>query len=158
MSFFNVKYEGHAYQLIPIGRILWTNAMIHAVHSHGIELHNPMKCMQCDDFPLNRDVDAKVQAMTMRVTFPPISAKFDRQSDTYEVLDGRHRVVASVLNHYTHIPVTVTEIVPEIPVHDATMDDDTAIGAFASQYAGNKRQHQVDSVQFNIIEAKRRRK
>jgi hypothetical protein len=102
-----------------------TDAIRNAIVLGNGSLPSPYTCDNPHDVPLNRGIVDKRDAMINHTTFEPIIAKYFQTRDVFEIIDGRHRYVATILNGYSHIPVVISETVVDPPV--VVMEDTTEI-------------------------------
>ena len=92
-------------KLIPINRIIFTQALINAIKSRGGKVP---KVLMSKEFttPLNR-MDIVLNLINEGVTLPPVVVRKIGSTEYYELIDGRHRVAVAVLLGKTEIPATV---------------------------------------------------
>ena len=94
-------------KLIPINRIIFTKALIDAIKSRGGKVP---KVLMSKEFttPLNR-MDTVLNLISEGVVLPPIVVRKIGATEYYELIDGRHRVAASVLLGKAEVPATIVK-------------------------------------------------
>ena len=86
--------------------IIMTRRIVEAVLSHKGSLnHTSHKAFTDNSLPLTRIYNMQMQMK--RVKLPPVTLKMRGTTGMYEIIDGRHRFVVSVLNNYKLIPAEI---------------------------------------------------
>lgn len=103
----NLKFDS----LIDIFDIFLGPEMHEALNYYGTIMHGPewdypyTLIYDTNLFPLNR-IPVNEKSFIKDLSIPPVKLK--KIGNRYEIIDGRHRVVLSILYGYTHVPAILT--------------------------------------------------
>ena len=94
------------FRLIPIQNILFDQGMTKKVNEvcGDIAKKVGIKLLKRDQLPLLK-WDKVLKDIKNKTPLDPITVERFKKTDYYEVIQGRHRVVASLHENYTHVPV-----------------------------------------------------
>ena len=94
--------------LIPIENILFDRGMVNKVNKvcNEVAKEKNIKVLRRDGFSLSK-WDTVLKDIKEYKALDPIIGKKFKKSKYYEVIDGRHRVVVSLYEQFTHVPVIV---------------------------------------------------
>jgi hypothetical protein len=88
---------------IPIEQILITKPIEDAAKKRGTVLKGFKRQPGSQGYALTR-TDRACEGIAGRVKLPPVWLRPYKQTGYYEIIDGRHRFVASCMAGHTHIP------------------------------------------------------
>ena len=94
--------------LIPIQKILFDLGMKQKVNETCDDKAKQykIKILKRDPLPLNK-WNTVLSDVQKKIPLDPIIAKQFKETLYYEVVNGRHRVVSSLYEGYTHVPVII---------------------------------------------------
>ena len=93
-------------EIFPIEALLFTDSMMNELKRwNGSATHMTFyRCPGFQGLPLNKMLNVS-EAFMNNERIPPIRVQRRIGTDYYEIVDGRHRVVCSIIEGYTEIPV-----------------------------------------------------
>ena len=102
--------QNKPYRLIPIQNILFDQGMTNKVNEvcGNIAKKVGIKLLKRDPLPLLK-WDKVFSDLRKKTPLDPITVKRFKKTKYYEVIQGRHRVVASLHEELTHVPVILLE-------------------------------------------------
>ena len=97
------------FKKIPIQEILFDLGMKQFVKEHCDDKAKQLniKILNRDNLPLNRSSTVHTDIQNKKPLDPIVVKKF-KETKYYEVIQGRHRVVISLYEGFTHVPVIVS--------------------------------------------------
>ena len=97
------------FKKIPIQEILFDLGMKQFVKEHCDDKAKQLniKILKRDNLPLNRSSTVHTDIQNKKPLDPIVVKKF-KETKYYEVIQGRHRVVISLYEGFTHVPVIVS--------------------------------------------------
>ena len=98
--------QNNHFRLLSIQNILFDQGMTKKVNEvcGDIAKKVGIKLLKRDSLPLLK-WDNVLKDIKNKTPLDPITVKRFKKTDYYEVIQGRHRVVASLHEKYTHVPV-----------------------------------------------------
>ena len=98
--------KNNHFRYIPIQNILFDQGMTKKVNEVCADIAKKVgiKVLKRDQLPLLK-WDNVLKDIKNKAPLDPITVKRFKKTDYYEVIQGRHRVVASLHENYTHVPV-----------------------------------------------------
>ena len=102
--------QNKPYRLIPIQNILFDQGMTNKVNEvcGNIAKKVGIKLLKRDPLPLLK-WDKVFSDLREKTPLDPITVKRFKKTKYYEVIQGRHRVVVSLHEELTHVPVILLE-------------------------------------------------
>ena len=96
------------FRFIPIENILFDRGMVKKVNEvcSGAAKQKGIKVLQRNGFSLSK-WDSVLKNIKDCKPLDPIIVKQFKKTKYYEVIDGRHRAVVSLYEHFTHVPVII---------------------------------------------------
>lgn len=96
--------------LISIQNILFDQGMVKKVNEVCADIAKKVgiKVLKRDQLPLLK-WDNVLKDIKNKTPLDPIKVKRFKKTNYYEVIQGRHRVVTSLHEEYTHVPVILLE-------------------------------------------------
>ena|SRR5581483_7343220 len=91
--------------LVPIDKIIFTPAIIQAIKEWRTTLPK-LKYKREFTAPLNR-MNEMILVMESDVPLPPVELQPIGNTGYYDIINGRHRLAASVILGYSHIPAII---------------------------------------------------
>lgn len=105
------------YELVPIKNIIIDSSIVNAVKKYGGKITKGMKIDPKYTAPLNRMepiISSKGEILISSVLsaikdypLPPVILKPYGKTGYYLILDGRHRVAASIISNFEYVPAYI---------------------------------------------------